>query len=630
MIGADIIHTMMRMLRTIAWLVVWGACVRESAAQRPLPPVFQPEVRSIPATDQPPLPTIAVPAFPEPLTVLHPQAAEGERAISLDECLRQALANTDVVRLLSNVGSARAAVTIYDPAIATAAIDRQQAPFDPRLSITQAWRRFESPSAVPDPVDPTRSRIVGNRIDDYNFFLDLQQKNLAGGVGGLRTGVNPRRFPGTLLPLNPQSRSNVELHYTQPLLQGAGWAVNRAPIVLARIDTERSYFQLKDAVQEMVRGVIAAYWDVVAARVDVFARRKQVEQAEAAMDYTQARKRAGFGDLADVAQARLALANFRAALVVAEANLLDREAALRAILRMPPAGDVRLVPTTPPQEQHIRFDWERLVSVAEERRPDIVELKLVLEADRQRLIQARNQTLPRVDAVALYRWNGLEGFMPVGDRLTAKAGRHTDWTLGVNFSVPLTLRRERAGLRQQELVIMKDRAFLQQAIHNMTHVMASVVRRIESAYAQYEAFRETREAAELNLRVQAAEFKAGRTILLNVLQAIADFGNALSSEARALAAYNLELANLERETGTILETHDIRFFEERFRSLGPLVRLSNGRTYPESLRPTEPTSRYPDGKLPLDRKYEQQYPVPNAIRQRPPRPEPLPSPRPAP
>ena len=48
--------------------------------------------------------------------------------------------------------------------------------------------------------------------------------------------------------------------------------------------------------------------------------------------------------------------------------------------------------------------------------------------------------MPRLDAVALYRWNGLSGTLPNGERLASAAGQFPDWTLGVNFSVPLGLR----------------------------------------------------------------------------------------------------------------------------------------------------------------------------------------------
>src|SRR5207244_6145106 len=133
-------------------------------------------------------------------------------------------------------------------------------------------------------------------------------------------------------PLNPQGRSALTLSYTQPLLQGAGIEVNVAPIVIARINTERSYFQLKDSVQELVRGVIDAYWAVVFARTDVWARRQQVEQGSFAYALAEAKRRSGSGTAGEEAQARTALANFKAALIGSEANLLQREAALRNIL----------------------------------------------------------------------------------------------------------------------------------------------------------------------------------------------------------------------------------------------------------------------------------------------------------
>ncbi len=597
-------------LTKIAWgamVVVCALLARSAIAQRRLPPVIYPEILAIPASDQPGLPSVAVDAGVPPVTVERPEPQDGERLFGLDECLRVTIANTDVVRILSAFGSARAAVTIYDPAIATAAIDRAQADFDPQLRIDQQIRRFESPAAVADPGDPLRSLIVGSRTDDYDLFLDLSEKTSLGGVARMLVRATPQRFqPGTF-PLNPQSRSSAELQYTQPLMQGGGVAVNQVPIVLARIDTERSYFQLKDALQESIRGVINGYWDLAAARVDVLARRKQVEQAAEAVRYTQARKDSGFGDAGDLAQARLALANFNAGLIVAEANLLDREAALRAIMNLPPPGDYRLVPSTHPVDEPIEFHWDKLVEIAENRRPDIIELKLVIEADQQLLIQSRNSAQPRLDAVALYRWNGLEGTMPVGTRLRSPSGQYTDWTLAVNFSVPLGLRRERADLRRQELILMKDRLFLRQGLHNMTQSLAGQLRRISSAYAQYKAFEETRKAARENLLIQRAEYLAGRTILLNVLQAIADFGNAVSSEARALASYNIELANLERESGTILESHGIRFFEETQRMLGPLGRLGHGRDYPASLRPSEPQSRFGASPEPWDRELGRNY-----------------------
>jgi outer membrane protein TolC len=359
----------------------------------------------------------------------------------------------------------------------------------------------------------------------------------------------------------------------------------------------------------MVRGVIEAYWALVFARTDLWAREQQVEQAQFAFDQAEARGRVQLISGAEAAQTRVALANFRASLVTAKANVLQQEAALRNILGVPLYDPERITPVSQPTSERFEADWNMIVELAEQYRPDVIELKLILEADQQLLLQARNQALPRVDGVGLYRWNGLEGTMPAGDHISSPLSRSNDWTLGVNFSVPLGLRQGRALLRQQELIIARDRANLEQGLYNASFAVAVNVRNLDQFYEQYLAFRETREAARQNLEEQMGRYRAGVNPYINVLQAIVDWGNSVSSEAQALTQYNTELARLQRETGTILETHEIRFYEERYGSIGPLGRMFPGKYYPKALRPTENGAVYPTGNEPSEEYFNLEDPL---------------------
>jgi hypothetical protein len=241
-------------------------------------------------------------------------------------------------------------------------------------------------------------------------------------------------------------------------------------------------------------------------------------------------------------------------------------------------------------------------------RPDLIELNLILEADGQNLRVARNQALPKLDAAMSYQWNGLEGIAPGGARVSTSPGEFANWSLGVNFSVPLGLRQGRANLRNAELVLISDQANLDQARHRALHLLAGNLRNLAQYYEQYKAFRETRTAARINLEQQIADFRAGRAIFLNVLQAITDWGNAVSSEAQALSQYNTELANLEQQSGTILETHGVRFMEERFAAIGPLGRLAKRRLYPLSSAPGPNSERYPSSGGPPDKDLDKDRP----------------------
>lgn len=570
---------------------------------------FLPEQRSLKVRDPAELTKFPVPAIPEPPTVKRPQGELPTEYFSLDEAIRVSLANSTVVRVLAGVSASTSGRTIYDAAITNTLIDREQARFDPTLRVNNGFSQIEQPQATFGPGGPPDVVIGGTTNENYNLDVGLGKQLVTGGALNFDVNSNPLRTRPGVFPLNPLTRNSVDLSVTQPLLQGGGYAANMAPVVLARIDTERSFFQLKDVAQENVRGVIEAYWSNVFARVDVWAREQQVEQAGEALRIAEGRLRAGTANIGDVAQARVTLANFRATLVTSEANLLQREAALRNILGLPPADAKRLIPITPPNSTAFDPDWKRILEVAEERRPDIVELKLIIEADQQSLILANNQNNPRLDAVGLYRWNGLEGQMANGMNVSSGPGQFTDWTMGVNFSVPLGLRQGRAGVRRQELLIARDRANLEQGVHNASHQLAIVLRNLSQFYEQYLVFHEARKAAEINLNAQLGRFRTNQALFLSVLLAITDWGNAVSGEANALTQYNVQLANLERQTGTILETHGVAFYEERFNSLGPIGRWRQVVCYPAATPPTPNSSVYPAMDVPAEGAFQLDDPI---------------------
>jgi outer membrane protein TolC len=525
--------------------------------------------------------------------------------MSLDDAIRIALLNSEVIRVLGGSSGQ----TVYDPAIANTQIDEQRGRFDPQLQLDNNFRKTENPGAEFDPAYP-QVRIDGTRRNDYDMGLGVSKTTNSGGTAEVRADTNSTRWaePGTL-PLNPQVPSSAELSFTQPLLRGGGFAVNMAPIEIARIDTERSFFQMKGAVQRSVRDVISAYWALVFARADLWARQKQVEQGTWGYEYAKASAQVGRGDIADVAQARSALAGYRASEISAQANVLQREAALRNILGLPPSTPPRIIPVTPLSTDRMEVDWRSIVDVAAQRRPDLIELKLIIEADQQQILIANSLAKPQLDAVALYRWNGLEGRTPVQAYEISRSGQFTDWLLGVNFSVPLGLREARAALRQQELIIMRDRANLHQALHESMHILADNYRNLALFYDLYEANKETRAASAINLDAQTKQFGTGFTIYLNVIQAITSWGNAVSAEAQSLAEYNAELASLQTETGVILEAHGIRFVEERYGSIGPLGRWAHGRCYPKAERPCPDGPRYPVTEQPAEEAFDLQDPV---------------------
>ena len=286
--------------------VMWLATVAQTLRAEWPVPLFMPEQRTIDVRDPSQLPHAPLPHTPPPPTITNPHTELPQRMLSLDEAIRTALANAEVVRVLAGVVATASGSTIYDAAITNTSIDEQRARFDPTVAVENGWNRVEKPLSDFDDPTFTTSHITGLRTDNYKLNAGLSKTTTLGGTASLNVNAGPTFAQPGVFPLNPESRPSLGLQLTQPLLQGAGRPANLAPIVLARIDTERSYFQFKDSVQKLVRSVIEAYWSIVFARTDVWAREQQVKQAQFAYDRTVAAFEVGSADVGETAQAKTA------------------------------------------------------------------------------------------------------------------------------------------------------------------------------------------------------------------------------------------------------------------------------------------------------------------------------------
>ncbi|MFL5339437.1 MAG: TolC family protein [Gemmataceae bacterium] len=571
-----------------------------------------PEQRTIDALDPAQLPPARIPETVPPRTVADSRPETPELQLSLDDAIRIALENARVVRILAGTSAVSSGQTIYDAAITNNTIDTAQARFDPTFTHSSTWTGNNTPLGVLNPADPTQVLITSVPTNSYTSNLGLSKTNVLGGQWQATWIENPTWFPGVFgRPLNPQTSNSFLLSYSQPLLQGAGFRVNTAPIVIARLNTATSYFQYKDSVQEMVRGVITAYWNLVQARTDAWSRSIQVQLSKETYERDEARLKLKMIDAATAAQSKVSYTQFRAAQIAADAAVIRQEGALRNILGLPPDDDHKIVPVSAPTNQRLQHNWNAIVRLAEQRRPDIIELKIVTEADSVRLMVSENQVLPQLNAATSYQWNGLSGIMPNGQPIGA--GGFGNWSAGINFSVPLGLRAGRAQVRQAKLVIARDEANIEQALHAAIHDLAGTIRDLDSAFEQYEAFKKAREAAEVNVEAQYAKYKKaeglGGIIFLNVLQALNDWGFAVTSESQQLLAYNTLLATLERQTGTILETHGLVFAEERTRAAGPLLVPCRDRDYPSAIITTGAPQRYPSSGAPSEDALDLQNPA---------------------
>ena len=103
----------------------------EAADGESLWQVLVPEQRRIQVRHPSQFPRAPVPETPSPPTVSNPRPDVVPSELPLDEAIRTALVNSEVVRVLAGVTATSSGRTIYDAAITNTTIDQERARFDP-------------------------------------------------------------------------------------------------------------------------------------------------------------------------------------------------------------------------------------------------------------------------------------------------------------------------------------------------------------------------------------------------------------------------------------------------------------------------------------------------------------------
>ena len=168
--------------------------------------------------------------------------------MSVDQLVEAALRDSSYVHVVS-----------AEPRIRQTAIVEEQAAFD--------WGAFLE-TTYNDLNEPVGNVLTTGTLEDrykdrtWSSSGGVRRQNLLGGKTELSQRVGSEENNSRFLEPNPQATTQLELRYTQPLLNGAGRSFNESRIVLARIHTEISSDELAAELEEHLVKVTEAYWEL--------------------------------------------------------------------------------------------------------------------------------------------------------------------------------------------------------------------------------------------------------------------------------------------------------------------------------------------------------------------------------
>jgi outer membrane protein TolC len=387
----------------------------------------------------------------------------------------------------------------------------------------------------------------------------------------------------------------------QPLLQGSGLMFNRIAggdaqpgqlngVLLARVRSDISLAEFETGVRDLVSNVENAYWDLYFAYRDLDAKKKARNSALTTYRLLAERGGGGLESRVDVSQALEQYWRFEAEVVNAlngrleegtqtnngsgggtaraPAGVRTAERRLRLIIGVPLNGPELIRPSDEPSLAPTEFDWPSLSQQAIALRPELRRQRWRIKQRELELLASRNFLLPRLDAIARYRFRGFgESLISQSDAPFSSAygdlagGDFQEWQLGVELEVPLGYRRGHAAVRNAEHALARERAVLREQKRQVIYGLSTALGDVERAYAVAQAQYNRWQAANEQLQTITTSWREGLSNYDLVLEAQRRLLESEILYYQARVDHALAIRNVHYEQGTLLAYNGVALAE---------------------------------------------------------------------
>ncbi|MGC3961594.1 MAG: TolC family protein [Verrucomicrobiota bacterium] len=506
---------------------------------------------------------------------------ETERMLSLEDCIKIALEHNFSVQ-----------ISRLDPQVAGFQLKGSYAGYDPTFSLSARHSYDMSPGGL-----DSQGRVYSGTESETDSY--------AGTIGGLlpwgtrysfganlsdRTGTQP----GTTVDLNNPLSIYTNQYYDlvanapvsqlvtnyatvpnrnpfeyasanvgffelrQPLLKDFWIDGTRFQVFVSKKNLQSSELGLRGQIIDTITLVEQAYYNYIYAVESVGVQEKALELAERLV--AENRRRVEVGALAplDEKQAESEAASRRADLLEAQANRDTQQRVLKALLsddyqewksvRIRPLESLQAIP----QPLDLQESWRKGVST----RPDLLQARVAVEVQDKRVKYQRNQRFPQLDVVGDVGYVGSDNELN-GAWSQVRNRDNSYYSYGVQLTVPLGnvgARNEyKAALSTREQRELEVRQLEQSVLIQIENSIANARTSLE----RVEATRQARAYAEEALKAEEMKLAKGKSTSFVVLDLQGNLTAARSAEIRALADYNISLAQLAKNEGSTLERRGV-------------------------------------------------------------------------
>lgn len=479
--------------------------------------------------------------------------AEETKPLSLDDCIRDALARNMDIR-----------ISRYSPQYGRLELRLAYADWDPRLNMT-ASESFSASTAIAIPGQPN-TRASESTTDRYSVGLSgLTPVGLSYNLfGDFSQTVGFESFlvdtNGTTISTPPsvRYRPSTGVTLSQPLLKNFWIDPTRYTIAVSKLTLKQDEQAVRQQIISTVTQVTLAYYNFIFTRESVKVQQKALELAERSLMENKKRVEVGAMAPLEEKQAESQAARSRSDLLSAQQlseraentlkQLIDDDFGKFDAIRIEPTETLTATPVLLNKQD----SWYRGLTL----RPDILQSLSNLERSKITVRFTRNQLFPQLDLTGGYGLTAFDrGQWLAYDQIGAQ--QSPNYSYGARLTIPLSNRAARIAHQksklQNEEQLLRHKKLEQQVMVEI----ANAVQDARIAFEKVDSTKQGRVYAEAALDAEQKKLENGKSTSFFVLQLQRDLTTAQSDEIGALTEYNRALARLTQAEGYTLDQRKI-------------------------------------------------------------------------
>jgi outer membrane protein TolC len=445
------------------------------------------------------------------------------------------------------------------------AIQRAFAIFDPYLSSGFSATRSKSPTTN----DLQGASVLSTLVQPFN--LNLSETLPTGTEVNASLATAKSSTNSGFYFYNPAYSTGLTLGFTQPLLRGRGIAVTRLPITIAKAQRRAADFAFRSQLIGMLSSAENAYWDLVSAREHVKVQQQSLDLAGQALKRSRREVELGATSPLEIFQPEQQYATAKLNLAQVEFQVRQAEDILRRQIGMDLVPDLRNLPivlteSVTPQIDETPIERDKLVDLALQSRPDLVNIRVAGEVNNLQIRSAVESLKPQLNLSASYTTSGIGGtYYPTTSGSAAPApGGITDafgqmfgfgyptWQFSLSLNLPL---RDRAGAANladavagKRINLLTQRTTEQQIRQDVL----TAVTQLESSRASVKLAQIAVDYAVKRVDADQQRYDLGVITVFFLLSSQTDLTTARSNLVDQFVQYRRNVLNLQQRLGTLL------------------------------------------------------------------------------